>query len=292
MPTRAAARFRPLSIPSDCCRNLTEASCGREAVIPAWSIATSTGCYITFRLKVADLILAYTADVHDGVATFNEEETRHVLKVRRKTTGDVIDWIDGRGGRYRGPILSTGKRQFTAAVEHESHTPARKPYRLTLGVAPTKNNARLEWLLEKATEIGIDAVVLLACARSERARVRVDRLEKILLSAAKQSLKAHLPVLQPPVTLPAYLAGLPVMQPHEQRLIAHCGPGAKQALPGNFAAPPDVCILIGPEGDFTPEEIDLAAAHGFTGLTLGTERLRTETAALVAVTLANFALNR
>ena len=238
------------------------------------------------------MILAYSPDVQDGLATFDEEEARHTLKVLRKRAGDEIHWIDGRGGRYRGHIFEVGKRRFTATVAEVWLQERRRPYTLTLGVAPPKNVARLEWLLEKATEIGIDAVVPLLCARSERTRLRTDRLEKILLSATKQSLKAHLPRLHAPVKLADYLAQLPAPAPCEFRLLAHCGPGQKAPMPGNFAPGALVSVLIGPEGDFSAEEVALATATGFTGLTLGSERLRTETAALVAVTLADYELNR
>ena len=238
------------------------------------------------------MILAYSPNIQDGIATFDEEETRHTLKVLRKRAGDELHWIDGRGGRYRGHILDVGKRQFTATVAEYTPQAERQPFRLTLGVAPTKNIARLEWLLEKATEIGIDAVVPLWCARSERTRVRTDRLEKILLSATKQSLKAHLPTLYEPVKLADYLERLSPKAANEHRLIAHCGPGHKAPMPGNFAPRAVVSVLIGPEGDFSPDEVATATAAGFTGLTLGTERLRTETAALVAVTLADYELNR
>lgn len=237
------------------------------------------------------MILAYTPDIVDGLATFDAEETRHTIKVLRKRPGDELHWIDGRGGRYRGHVHETGKRHFTATVAEAHHEPQRRPHRITLAVAPTKNITRYEWLLEKATEIGVDALVPLYCAHSERKRLRPDRLEKIVLSATKQSLKAHLPQLHAPVALDEFLQQLPAPTARTRRLIAHCAPGDKAPVPGNFAADADVLVLIGPEGDFSAEEIALAERCGCAGLHLGPERLRTETAALVALTLVNHALN-
>ena len=238
------------------------------------------------------MILAYTSDIADGIATFGPEETRHTVQVLRQRPGDEIHWIDGRGGRYRGHILATGKKQFTASVAEVNHRAQRRPFDVTLAAAPTKNIARYEWLLEKATEIGVDTVVPIICERSERSRLRPDRLEKILLSATKQSLKAHVPALVPATKLSDYLNRLPPVAPGEHRLIAHCAPGDKAPVPGNFAPDARVCLFIGPEGDFSPAEIELATTRGCTALTLGRERLRTETAALVALTLVDHYLNR
>ena len=236
------------------------------------------------------MILAYTTDIRDGIATFQEEEARHTLQVLRKRAGDPVQWVDGKGGWYEGEILATTKRAFTATVRTHAPEYNARPYRLTLAVAPTKNINRYEWLLEKATEVGIDRIVPIWCAHSERSRVRPDRLQKILVSAMKQSLKAYLPELVEPLPLLEFLAADQLSASTAHRLIAHCGPGEKAPMPSNFAAGADVCILIGPEGDFSPEEVAAATRAGYRPLSLGRERLRTETAALAACVLANYEL--
>lgn len=232
------------------------------------------------------MLSAYTTHLEGDLAHFDEEESRHVLQVLRRRVGDEIVWTDGRGNRYRGVIETAKKRTFTARVTEQEHRPRRRDYRIHLAVAPTKNTSRYEWFLEKATEIGIDRITPLDCEHSERTRIRTDRLRRILLSATKQSLSTYLPALDELTSFEDFLQQLPDVP---QRFIAHCAPGERMPLKDFDPKRGDVFLLIGPEGDFSPTEIELATAAGFRAVSLGNSRLRTETAAVVGVTLLNFA---
>lgn len=215
-------------------------------------------------------------------AFFSVDETRHLTQVLRNKTGDEVHFVDGKGGQYTGIIMEAGKRGARATILH-SHIQQDRSYQLHLAVAPTKNINRLEWLLEKATELGVEVITPVRCAHSERTKVRPDRLERILLSAMKQSLQAHLPRLRELQPLEDFL-----MQDHRgQGFIAWCGAEDLPRLQHNYRRGEDVTLLIGPEGDFTPEEVRLAKDRGYEPVSLGPNRLRTETAALVACTIVN-----
>ncbi|MCB0608780.1 MAG: 16S rRNA (uracil(1498)-N(3))-methyltransferase [Lewinellaceae bacterium] len=207
-----------------------------------------------------------------------EEEARHCIQVLRKRTGDAISLVDGKGTFYEGVLESADKRSCRVAIRSSRTTPPR-PFHLHLAVAPTKQAERFEWMLEKITEIGVAEITPLLCRRSERDKIRADRLEKILVSAMKQSVQATLPKLNPLTPLPEFLRACRA----EQRFIAYVDDEQKNHLPGNCRPGGSVCILIGPEGDFHPAEIALALENGFTPVSLGPTRLRTETAGMVAV---------
>lgn len=229
--------------------------------------------------------LFYDPDIAAPRHTFGEEESRHCVRVLRLTEGDRLHATDGRGTLYECRIAEADPRRCTVEViaEHRNFEPL--PYRLTMGVAPTKNADRFEWFLEKATEIGVTAVVPLETERSERRVFNPRRGEKVITAAIKQSLKAFRPELRPVTPLAEVLEA-----PFEGRkFIAHCAEAraerGKIYLPEALRRGEAALILIGPEGDFSPEEIDRARACGFEEITLGNQRLRTETAALVAVTM-------
>lgn len=228
------------------------------------------------------MILFYTTHIEKNTAYLPEEEARHCVQVLRKKIGDSLYFVDGKGGYYEGQITETGKKR--CIIEIEKHLPhfQQRHHRLHIAIAPTKNINRLEWFLEKSTEIGIDTITPILCQRSERKKVRLDRLEKILVSAMKQSVKAYLPQLQPLVRFKEWIKSLNLPSP-TQKFIAHCDAAfEKLPLKDNYEVGKDVCILIGPEGDFSPEEIQLVMQHGFSGVSLGQSRLRTETAGIVA----------
>ncbi len=242
--------------------------------------------------------LFYAPDIIPPHYVLNAGESRHCVRVLRLGEGDRVDLVDGRGGLYVARIERADPRGCVLHVEEETHEFGRRHCRLVMAVAPTKNGDRFEWFLEKATEVGIDSVVPIECANSERRVFRPERAEKVLISAMKQSLKAYLPELAPltPVreVLTAPFDGV--------KLIAHCRSdvtdvtamveGSKQSrIPITEALDPgsDALIIIGPEGDFTAEEVAMALQNGFTPISLGPSRLRTETAALVAVTAAYLA---
>ena len=207
-----------------------------------------------------------------------EEEAGHCIRVLRLVEGDQILLTDGKGFFYEAAISRAHPKHCEVTILKSWQQSALWNFKLHIAVAPTKNMDRLEWFAEKATEIGIDAITCLNCRFSERKEVKPARLEKILVSAMKQSQKATLP----------YLSGMTdfrdfVKQPFDGRkFIAHCEEGVKPLLKNSYHPEENALILIGPEGDFSLEEIELALQQGFEPISLGDSRLRTETAALVA----------
>lgn len=222
--------------------------------------------------------LFYTAPPVNGLARLDEEESRHLLTVLRRQPGDRLQLTDGHGFFYEGEIADTGKKHAVVRILNTTPAPP-SAARLHIAMAPTKQIERFEWFLEKATEIGIQTITPLLCQRSERSTIRHDRLEKILVSAMKQSLQGHLPELRP--LTPLEKAVRQATEP--RRLIAWCADTPLPHLSTRLDNTADTLILIGPEGDFTPAEVALAESCGFTGISLGATRLRTETAGLLAV---------
>lgn len=224
--------------------------------------------------------LFFTADIQGDLAFLPEEEARHAVQVLRLREGATIYIIDGAGGWYECVIVETGKKRCVARVEHRERRQTNDGFHLHLAVAPTKNINRYEWLLEKATEIGIDEITPLLCFHSERRHLRADRLQKVLISAMKQSLKACLPQLNDLTKYEDFI----IRESNQPGLhfIAHLGEGTKGHLKDNYRPGQSVTILIGPEGDFSEAEVRLALEHGFEAVTLGKSRLRTETAGVVA----------
>ncbi len=229
----------------------------------------------------------YTPHIDGQSACLPEDEAAHCTQVLRHRAGDVIRWVDGRGGWYEGVITEAGKKRCVLRVTAQEHRLPERSWRLHLAVAPTKNMDRMEWLMEKAVEIGLDAFTPLLCERSERRHLRADRLEKIAVAAMKQSMQAWLPVIAPLTPLKDFAAAQ-TGQP-SALFIAHCMPNAPRvSLRHHCPARQDVCILIGPEGDFSPAEVEAALTAGFQAADLGPHRYRTETAALVALQTAHF----
>jgi 16S rRNA (uracil1498-N3)-methyltransferase len=225
--------------------------------------------------------------MENGLCTLTEEESRHCAKVLRHNVGDTINVIDGCGSLLECRIIECGKK-VVCSVESVKENFGTHNYHLTMAVCPTKNIDRYEWFLEKATEMGIDEVVPVIGEHSERRIIKPERLEKILVSAAKQSLKGAIPVLRDAVSVKQFIKECAAAE--GVKLIAYCGEQEKvtlaQAVQKAVAANPDaprITILIGPEGDFSPAEVEAAIGAGFSPLTLGDSRLRTETAAVAAV---------
>jgi len=210
------------------------------------------------------------------------------MKVLRLVVGDMVHLIDGRGGLYEAEIINESKRNVTLHVLKTTSEYQKRNHRLHIAVAPTKNIDRLEWFLEKATEIGIDEITPLICDRSERKVVKEDRLNKVITSAVKQSLQAYHPQLNDAVNYKEFIA----KHSADNKMIAHCIEGEpRQFISDVISAGQSCLILIGPEGDFSPNEIQQALQNNFKPLTLGNTRLRTETAALAACFEVNY-LNR
>ena len=219
----------------------------------------------------------YTPDIQTH-AELPEEEAAHAVRVLRLQAGDEVMLTDGKGCFYRAEIsTATNKRCLVNILETLLQAPLWKGH-LHIAMAPTKNMDRTEWFAEKATEIGINAITCLNCRFSERKEIKPIRLEKILVSAMKQSQKATLPALEGMTDFKKFVA-----TPFDGRkFIAHCEEGEKPLLKHTYQPGENALILIGPEGDFSPEEIKLAQENGFEPISLGESRLRTETAALVA----------
>ena len=227
--------------------------------------------------------LFYAADFTAPEYMLSEEESRHAVKVLRLEEGDTLHITDGRGNLYRCEVASAHQKHcLVRVVEHFAEF-EKIPYNLTMAVAPTKNIDRYEWFLEKATEIGVAEFVPLVSEHSERKVIKHEREEKVIASAVKQSLKAYHPVLAELTLFEEVVcksfAG--------RKFIAHCGDAIKEKkyLASTLRKGEDALILIGPEGDFSPEEINFALQNGFKAISLGRERLRTETAAVVATTV-------
>lgn len=224
----------------------------------------------------------YTPDIAN-TQELPEEEAGHCLRVLRLGIGDEVMLTDGRGFFYQAVIAAaTQKRCMVKIVSKTEQEPFWGGH-LHLALAPTKNMDRMEWLAEKATEIGFDELTFLNCRFSERKVIKTDRIEKIVVSAVKQSLKARKPVVNEMTDFRKFME----RDFSGQKFIAHCYEGEKPLLRDVLHPDEDAVILVGPEGDFSPEEVTLAMEKGFQPVSLGKSRLRTETAALVAVHLMN-----
>ena len=215
--------------------------------------------------------------------TLSEEESQHCVQVLRTKTGDRIDVTDGRGTVYEAEIVNPHRKHCTFRILSEKRPEPLHEGRVHIAIAPTKSMDRLEWMIEKCVEMGVDEITPVLCRYSERKSVNQERLQKILVSAAKQSLKATFPTLHPLTPVGELIAGAK----EQDRLIAHCiesyGPTDKKfALKNCITRGHSVIILIGPEGDFSEQEVSEALEHGWKPVSLGKARLRTETAGLVA----------
>ncbi|MBO4625514.1 MAG: 16S rRNA (uracil(1498)-N(3))-methyltransferase [Bacteroidales bacterium] len=231
--------------------------------------------------------LFYAYEVNGRFCRLDAEESGHCVRVLRHRSGDPVDVIDGLGTLYHCRLTQDNPKGAEAEILSEEKDWGAHPYRLTIGCCPTKNNDRFEWFVEKATELGVDCIVPLIGDHSERKVYKTERAQRIALSATKQSLKARIPEIAEPVSVKDFIC-------HSERseesvkLIAYCFEdesvprrSIKEALASARAE--DITILIGPEGDFSPEEAQLAIGHGYIPIHLGNSRLRTETAAVTAV---------
>ncbi|MCK9410739.1 MAG: 16S rRNA (uracil(1498)-N(3))-methyltransferase [Prolixibacteraceae bacterium] len=220
----------------------------------------------------------YIPDIKGTSIELNADESRHCIKVLRLTKGDYVQLLNGKGSIYNAVIQEPDPKRCLLGIMGEEKYQNSRDFRLTIAIAPTKNNERFEWFLEKSTEIGIDRIIPMVCQHSERKDIKSDRLEKILISAMKQSLQGFLPEL---ASLTSFKA-LVNTTFEGVKLIAHCEPGEKNLLKNSVPPGKNILVLIGPEGDFDPSEIKLAIDKGFIPVSLGESRLRTETAGIVA----------
>ncbi|WP_276485289.1 RsmE family RNA methyltransferase [Paraflavitalea pollutisoli] len=227
------------------------------------------------------------AAIHQ-IMTLPEEASKHIIQVLRKHVGDQVQLTDGLGNLLTAEIVDDHKKKCSVRIV-DAHYTAPAARTITVAISLLKNASRIEWFLEKVTEIGVQAIIPLICERTEREHFRHDRMNSILISAMLQSQQSWLPILHQPVGY-EQLFRLEEVMKHEQKLIAHCLESNRKELREEAQrAAGSQLILIGPEGDFTPAEIDLALQHEFTPVVMGHNRLRTETAGVVAATLLKIA---
>jgi 16S rRNA (uracil1498-N3)-methyltransferase len=220
----------------------------------------------------------FSQNIQGDSIFLDETESHHCIRVLRLSAGENVIVVDGKGGFYKGILAVPDHRACVISISTSEQEYGKRDYSIHIAIAPTKNIERFEWFLEKATEIGIDKITPLICTRSERRVVREDRLEKVVLSAVKQSLKAYRPELNSPVAFEEFIrSGIPGI-----KLIAHCTETSRQDLIKIKPSSRNFTLLIGPEGDFTSAEITAATHEGFIPVSLGSSRLRTETAGVSA----------
>jgi 16S rRNA (uracil1498-N3)-methyltransferase len=223
--------------------------------------------------------LFYTPDINSDEYTLSKEESRHCIQVLRKKLGDTIYLVDGKGGFYKASLISENPKSCTLKIESISRDFGKSDIHIHIAIAPTKMNERFEWFLEKATEIGINEITPIICEHSERKVLKLERMNKILVAAMKQSQRAYLPKLNEPISFESFVN-------HKREVdcfIAHCNEESeKKHLMSVLNKGANSLVLIGPEGDFSSKEIELACEQGFSTVSLGENRLRTETAAIVS----------
>lgn len=216
---------------------------------------------------------------------FDKEESKHLIRVLRKSSGDTILITNGKGICFTGELINSDEKKCQISVINAEKNEKHWPYYLHVAIAPTKMNDRMEWFVEKATEIGVDEITPLICGRSERKEIKTDRLVKVAISAMKQSLKYTLPKINEAISFVNFIK----KNSDGIRLIAHCEESNKTELT-KLEKKVNYTVLIGPEGDFSAAEIDLALQHQYIPLSLGKSRLRTETAGVFicnAISLIN-----
>lgn len=227
--------------------------------------------------------LFYAPDISGNTYTLNEEESKHCIRVLRLTVGDEITLIDGKGGLFKTRITNPELKRCIVEVYESILEFEKRNHYLHIAIAPTKNIERFEWFLEKATEIGIDEITPLLCEHSERKVINNERLEKIIISAAKQSIKAYIPILNPLTPFKQFIQ----KNQTGDLFIAHCATKGLNHLKNEIKPSNQSTILIGPEGDFSTDEITLALTNYYKEISLGTSRLRTETAGVIACHTVN-----
>lgn len=220
----------------------------------------------------------YLPDAREGNVSFPEEESKHIVRVLRMREGDTFCVTNGKGSLFDAELIDAHPKRAMANLLNRREGYDNRAFKLSIAIAPTKLNERTEWFLEKATEIGIDEIKLFASYHSERRVVNVDRFKKIVVAAMKQSVKSNMPIIEEMQTF----ENLVRQDFSGQKFIAWIDEEVKDQLCNLYDKGSDVLVLIGPEGDFSKDEVELAKANGFVPVSLGEARLRTETAAIVA----------
>lgn len=230
------------------------------------------------------MTLFYIQDCDETLQFLPKEESKHAIRVLRLQTGDLIAISNGVGSIYTAKIVSPNQKMCEIEI-FETENATTKPFRIHIAIAPTKLNERFEWMLEKMTEIGIDEITPIITQRSERKVLKLERMNRIIISAVKQSWKANKPILNEPVKYSDFIKN----NSFEQQFIAHCNGGCGQDTHLQKLASPNksACVLIGPEGDFSESEVELATQNNWIKTGLGSARLRTETAGLMSCLTLN-----
>ncbi len=223
--------------------------------------------------------LFYNPDISSSTTefAFNKEESRHIVRVLRKKDGDHLFLTNGKGILFNVQIINADDKKCLVQIISFEEKDKKWDFHLHIAIAPTKMNDRFEWFLEKATEIGIDEITPIICDNSERKVIKLERMQKVLVSAVKQSLKYQVPKLNPPLKFSEFIK----KDIEGTKLIAHCEDSEKNTLKDISKNKQHITVLIGPEGDFSSKEIEMALHHQFIPLSLGKSRLRTETAGIV-----------
>lgn len=229
--------------------------------------------------------LFYTPYISGNNYTLHENESKHCIRVLRMSKGDIIHLTDGFGNLYKAKIDDNNPKACHIKIIEKFENFEKRDYYIHIAISPTKSIDRFEWFLEKATEIGIDEITPILTDRSERKQVKTERLEKIVISAMKQSIKAFKPKINKLVSLSEFINH---KKTEEVLGIAHCNEGVKKRIPEIYSKGQSCLILIGPEGDFSPEEVAIASLNGFKQVSMGEARLRTETAGVVACHSVSF----
>jgi 16S rRNA (uracil1498-N3)-methyltransferase len=229
--------------------------------------------------KTDSMEIFYAPDISGKSYTLDEKESKHVVRVLRMAKNQEVRLIDGRGNLYNGIIVVPDQKECKIQITGIINNYEKRPYKLHIAISPLKNPERFEWFIEKSVEIGIDEITPLICKNTEKTGIKAERINNIIISAMKQSLKATITVLNDPCTFKEFIN----RQADGLRMIAHCEKDIKrQSIAEVYKNNMDALILIGPEGDFRKEEIELAVEKGYQPVHLGSSRLRTETAGVAA----------
>lgn len=232
------------------------------------------------------MLLYYTPILSENTTVLSKEESNHCVKVLRKKSGEAIHITDGKGTLCEARIVRADKDSCEVDIIERVEDYGARDFHLHIAIAPTKNNARFEWFVEKATEIGIDEMTPIICENSERETLNKERLEKLLISAMKQSERAYLPKLNDPIEFSVGMSQFSSDANKTNRFIASYADGNDE-LKNALQKSDNAIVLIGPEGDFTTGELEQATSLGFKKVNLGSSRLRTESAGIVACTIIN-----
>lgn len=221
----------------------------------------------------------YAPDISGATFALDENESKHLIRVLRMTKGTAVSLIDGKGNLYDGVISIPDAKRCIIEIRSRIDNFEKRDYRLHIAISPLKNTERFEWFIEKSVEIGIDEITPLICRNTEKTGIKTARIENLIISAMKQSLKATKTILNEPVNFNDFI----LTSVDETRLVAHCNPDImRRGIAEVYKRKENITILIGPEGDFSNDEITRAIEAGFSSVHLGTSRLRTETAGIAA----------